>query len=116
MAGEKSDAALVAEKHYQLLMDKKHEEWLKTFTVNVQKQAASGMRGTRSEFYWNAGRSWVEKYGIRYEFSEEKPGYSEGEHFVFFRRVGQDGAQKGLKVKATMKLEDGKWKVGVPSY
>ena len=43
------------------------------FESFVEKQTLSGIRGTGPEFYWNAGRRWVDAHGIQYECEEEDP-------------------------------------------
>jgi len=103
----KSDAVKAAIKHFQFLMEDNHKDWLKTFVKRIQKQAKTGMRGHMAEFYWDAGRARVTKYGVTYVFARR---------IVFFRRIGKDGKQIGYKAKLIMKLVKGKWKVYIPSY
>ena len=116
MAKKNLDADEVAKKHYNLLMDDKYEEWLKTLNERARRQADTTMRGFKAEFYWNSGRKWVTEYGIRYEFEREGRSFMANTRTFFFNRVGKDGKNVGHPVKIVMKPEDGEWKVSVPSY
>jgi hypothetical protein len=115
-----SEAARAGENHYRQVMDDNHEEWLKTFTADIQERVqkikSSGMRGHITEFYWEAGRTRVTKYGLRYEFAMERSTNEPDRKLVFFSRIDKDGKQQGINTKLIMKNEKGEWKVFIPSY
>lgn len=116
MVKENDDALLLAKKHYELLVENRYEEWLHTFESYVERQTLSGIRGTGPEFYWRAGRSWVDNHGIHYEYEKEDPVNETRRRRFYFYRVDADGNNVGYHLVINMILEGKNWKVFIPSY
>ncbi len=116
MAEKNDDALLLAKKHYKLLEENRYEEWLHTFESFVEKQTLSGIRGTGPEFYWNAGRRWVDGHGVHYEYEKEDPVDDSRRRRFYFNRKDDDGKNVGYHIVINVVREGNNWKVLVPSY
>ncbi|MCD6458593.1 MAG: hypothetical protein J7K82_07055 [Thermoproteales archaeon] len=109
------EAILTAEKHYNSLMENDYKTWLETLSKDIKENA--DIKGSTAYFWWETGRRYVEKYGVRYEFHKIDARYSSKNRVkIFFKRLNPDGSLRGSPVPIVLIVENHEWKVVQASY
>jgi hypothetical protein len=105
-----ADARTVAALFYRLMEEDHLALWRQTLTADNRdwyERAGNPYR------WWEAGRKYVERYGVHYEFDHLRgnlPNNDEEANF-FFQRYHQDGTKRGNPVPISLVREEGEWRV-----
>jgi len=103
----------VAELHYGAIADGNRTLWVATLSERNREMA--DRRGSSPDFWWDTGRRYATRYGVRYRFRQvgiEEPDYQK----IFFDRLNADGSRRGRPVPIHMILENDVWRVKIGSY
>jgi len=104
----------VADEFYAALVAGDMERFKATVKAHYRQQMERA-RGASPEFWWEAGRRYVEEYGVRWEYErtdQEEPAHVK----LFYRRIQADGSQRGSPLPIHLITDDdGEWRVDVAS-
>lgn len=101
----------VAEIFYKAIEEDNFETFKEAVIARYREQLNNKVRGVSPEFWWNAGRKYVEEFGVNWEFHELAQ-KSDERVKLFFVRIEEDGSQRGMPLPIHLIVdEDGEWRV-----
>ena len=110
----------IATLHYQLAMENKQDEWIKTIRKRYQETAKK--KGSRPWNWWDTARTRVDKQGMSYKFKKEDTIQKRTDTRVkfFFHRLDKDGNPSGTGQVPIQLITDpddnNEWRVDVSSW
>lgn len=105
----------IATLHYELLLEGKKEEWVKTIKQMLQPRVNDS--GGSPFYWWKTGRRYQEQYGYSYTFKHKDERQSSDKHIkLFFHRLNKEGKPQGQVPIHIIIDEDGEWRVDVSSW
>lgn len=110
-------AKQIATLHYELLLDNKKKEWVKTIKKSLRK-AVNSSSGS-PYYWWKTGRRYKKQYGYSYKYKHKDERQSSARHIkLFFHRLNKEGKPQGQVPIHIIKDEedDDEWRVEVSSW